>query len=424
MEIKQCRFEESDIQFIDGDRGSNYPSKADFMSKGYCVFLNTGNVTPNGFDFSNIDFISKEKDEALRKGKVNINDIILTTRGTVGNSAFMSEDIPFKNIRINSGMVIVRANKEKIDPYFLYSFFRSELFKKQCGSNGSGSAQPQLPISALKNIAFPNFDLPTQQKIAKILTALDRKIALNNQINAELEKMAKTLYEYWFVQFDFPDENGKPYKSSGGKMIWNEVLKREVPLGWEVWSLSELCEFKNGVNYEKGENGDTLAKIINVRDVSNSSIFIINNELDEISLEHSKMEKYLADENTILITRSGNPGAIRLVIEEENLIYCGFIIGCKLNKKENYLPVFYTLKNVEELMKDKSAGTILKNISQDTLKDLQIALPKNDKISEEFNQKVIAYFSLIKKNLKQTQTLTQYRNFLLPMLMNGQVEIL
>ncbi|VEH67354.1 Uncharacterised protein [Rodentibacter pneumotropicus] len=122
MTINYKKFEYADVQFIDGDRGVNYPSKADFTKSGYCLFLNTGNVTSDGFDFSNLDFISKERDELLRKGKVDVYDIVLTTRGTVGNAAYVSDNIPYKHIRINSGMVIVRADQNKIDPYFCIHF--------------------------------------------------------------------------------------------------------------------------------------------------------------------------------------------------------------------------------------------------------------------------------------------------------------
>lgn len=235
----------TDIEFIDGDRGQNYPSKSDFFANEYCVFLNTGNITKNGFDFSKLDFITEEKDKSLRKGKVKIDDIILTTRGTVGNVALVTESIKYPNMRINSGMVIIRSKKD-FTPLFLNTFFRSELFKKQALTNGSGSAQPQLPISALKNISIPKLDKKTQAKITSVLSALDEKIALNNQINATLEQMAKTLYDYWFLQFDFPDENGKPYKSSGGEMVYNKTLKRDIPKGWEVKKLSEIAKTGSG----------------------------------------------------------------------------------------------------------------------------------------------------------------------------------
>ena len=139
------------FEIIDGDRGSNYPSKSEFTKSGYCVFLNTKNVPSSGFDFSNIDFISKERDEMLRKGKLNRNDIVMTTRGTIGNVAVYTENFPFDCIRINSGMVILRS-KPEFDRTYLYTVLKSDIFNAQLKNTSSGSAQPQLPIKDLKEI--------------------------------------------------------------------------------------------------------------------------------------------------------------------------------------------------------------------------------------------------------------------------------
>ncbi|MBF04846.1 MAG: hypothetical protein CMP76_16310 [Flavobacterium sp.] len=135
--------------FIDGDRGSNYPTQSDFHKNEYCLFLNAGNVTKIGFDFSVCSYITKDKDESLRKGKLNTNDIVLTSRGTVGNIALYSEQIEIKNIRINSGMLILRP---KIKAAFLYTLLKSSEFTKQIEKYISGSAVPQLPIKDLSAI--------------------------------------------------------------------------------------------------------------------------------------------------------------------------------------------------------------------------------------------------------------------------------
>ena len=144
-------------EIIDGDRGKNYPKQEDFFSDEYCLFLNAKNVTNHGFDFSDCMFITKDKDESLRKGKAKRGDVILTTRGTLGNLAFYTDNVPYKNIRINSGMVILRMNRQIIDESFFIEQFRMQIddIKK---SIASGSAQPQLPISTMNkiNIVMPN----------------------------------------------------------------------------------------------------------------------------------------------------------------------------------------------------------------------------------------------------------------------------
>ena len=185
-----------------------------------------------------IRFISKEKDKLLRNGKLQRGDVVITSRGTLGNVAFYGDDIIYEDIRINSGMLIVRSDGEEYLPYYLYIFLRSNIFKWQCDRISSGSAQPQLPVHALKNVLIPKIDLDIQRKIKQCIKCFDDKIELNNQINSKLEAMAKLIYDYWFVQFDFPDENNKPYKSSGGKMIYNKDLKREIPEGWSAGRLS------------------------------------------------------------------------------------------------------------------------------------------------------------------------------------------
>lgn len=155
------------LSIVDGDRGSNYPSKSEFTIDGYCLFLNTSNVRKGEFAFSKCDFITKEKDEILRKGKLVREDVVLTTRGTIGNTAYFSRNIPFDNVRINSGMVILRCDTTKIFPPYLIIFLNSSIFITQTNKLMSGSAQQQLPIRVLNEIYFPLPPLAEQKRIVK-----------------------------------------------------------------------------------------------------------------------------------------------------------------------------------------------------------------------------------------------------------------
>jgi len=188
---------EANIQIIDGDRGKNYPNK--FTESGYCLFLNAKNVTSKGFSFDSKQFISKERDELLGKGKLQRNDVILTTRGTVGNVALYDETVPYDNVRINSGMVILRCNQEIVNPRFLYYTMQSEKVQSQIFQMRTGSAQPQLPISHLVNLEIDLPDLTTQRTIAATLSTLDAKIAINTAINQRLEQIAQAIFKSWFV---------------------------------------------------------------------------------------------------------------------------------------------------------------------------------------------------------------------------------
>ena len=139
--------------------------------------------------------------------------------------------------------------------------------------------------------------------------------------------MVKQLYDYWFVQFDFPNAEGKPYKSSGGKMVYNDKLKREIPEGWEVRQLGNLCSFRNGINYTKDEVGESYS-IVNVRNISATSIILDTEHFDVITIPSSKASKYILTKKDIIIARSGCPGATRLLQIPNNTLFCGFIICC------------------------------------------------------------------------------------------------
>lgn len=180
------------LSFEDGDRGKNYPKISDFKDEGYCVFLNTGNVRDNGFKFSKLSYISEEKDALLRKGKLRRGDVILTTRGTIGNIGLYNDEVPYENIRINSGMVILRANQEVILPEYLFNLFRSSIIKQQIKIKTSGAAQPQLPIKTLVTFTAPVCQcLKEQQRIVDLISELEKLVNdliinyKNNLINLE-----------------------------------------------------------------------------------------------------------------------------------------------------------------------------------------------------------------------------------------------
>jgi type I restriction enzyme M protein len=170
-------FEKAPFEIIDGDRGNNYPNGDDFSSEGYCLFLNTKNVRENGFRFNDLMFITKEKDESLRKGKLQREDVLLTTRGTIGNTAYYDNSVPFKNVRINSGMLIFRPDNSILLSNYLFYFFQSENCQSQFKLIVSGAAQPQLPIRSLKSALIP---LPEIEVQHKIVTQLEKEQALVN----------------------------------------------------------------------------------------------------------------------------------------------------------------------------------------------------------------------------------------------------
>jgi type I restriction enzyme S subunit len=195
--------DESLLEIIDGDRGVNYPKAHDFHDEGYCLFLNTKNVRPNGFEFESTMFITEKKDGQLRKGKLERNDVVLTTRGTIGNIGLYTDDVPFDNIRINSGMLIFRPHKCSLLPSFLFELLRSEIVKEQIRKQTTGAAQPQLPIKTLVNFTIPvPKNLEDQKGLVKRLHAFEPEIqrleSIYQQKVAALEELKKSLLHQAF----------------------------------------------------------------------------------------------------------------------------------------------------------------------------------------------------------------------------------
>ena len=191
------RFESLDNLFdiIDGDRGKNYPKSDELFDEEYCLFLNTKNVTKNGFSFNIKQFITETKDKLLRKGKLERHDIVLTTRGTIGNVAYYDESISYDHLRINSGMVILRAKKTELNRQFILHVLKDDNYYKRLIS---GSAQPQLPITKIKKILLPIPPLVLQNEFADFVAQVDKsQLAIQKSLE-ELENLKKSLMQEYF----------------------------------------------------------------------------------------------------------------------------------------------------------------------------------------------------------------------------------
>ena len=202
MSFETWTLEDAEIRLIDGDRGKNYPKQADFNASGHCLFLSAKNVTSSGFQFSDPVFIGKERHDLLRAGTLERGDIVMTTRGTIGNVAYYDSSVSYPLVRINSGMMIFRANQELWNTRFLYYVLTSPVIQDQITSLTSGSAVPQLPARDLKKFALPKVPLSVQNRIEAIISSLSDKLSLNQRINQTLEQMAQAIFKSWFVDFE------------------------------------------------------------------------------------------------------------------------------------------------------------------------------------------------------------------------------
>ena len=402
MEWKEVDIEQTSIEIIDGDRGKNYPKNNELTNSGYCLFLSAANVTKNGLQFSNNSFITKEKDALLRKGKLMPQDIVLTTRGTVGNVGFYGDDVPYLNMRINSGMVIIRPG-EDFDTMFLYLYLRSCYFRAQITQFQSGSAQPQLPISTLQKMKVIKPDIAAQRRIASILSSLDRKIELNNKINADLEEMAQAIFKNWFVDFE-------PFK--GGKFVDSELGM--IPEGWKVGTLADIAEITMGQSPAGNSLNENREGMIFYQGSSDfgfrfPSIRVFTTE-----------PKRLAVANSVLFSVRAPVGDIN-VAKEECCIGRGVASIKSKYGHDSYL--FYTMKSLHKLFDSfDGEGTVFGSINKKTLSAIQILLP-SDGIVEQFNNIASSFDDRIRSLSDESSRLSLLRDTLLPRLMSGELEI-
>ena len=416
---KVCRPEKGEI--ISGPFGSNISSKY-FVKEGIPVIRgNNLSLSLDKFYDDGFVFVTQEKADELNC-YADRKDLVFTAAGTIGQVGLIPENSKFDRYVISNKQIRVRIDSNKIDVLYAYYWFASPWIQRLLTLSNKGSTVPLLTLWEVKNlpVSYPE-DIEEQHRIALVLETITKRIENNNKINKELESMAKTIYDYWFLQFEFPNEDGKPYKSSDGKMVWSEELKREIPEGWKVKRIDDFGKLNNGINYNKNEVGDKSYKIVNVRNISETSLLLSKTKMDDIVLTARTADNYLLKENDILIARSGIPGAVRILNNDiENTIYCGFIICLRLASDLNRRYLVYTLKDYENTTATTSGGTIMQNVSQSTLKSIKFAVPEKRYILK-FNEKIDSIWSNMQNNEKENQALVSLRNFLLPLLMNGQV---
>lgn len=319
---------------------------------------------------------------------------------------------------VNNHAHIIEGNDET-NTDFLYYKLNSISFAPYI----TGSAQPKLNKENLLNIELYIPSKEHQDKIAKVLTLLDQKIQTNNQINQELEAMAKTLYDYWFVQFDFPDQNGNPYKSSGGKMVYHPELKREIPEGWGVETLRDFeSKIITGKTPSKANSDNFGGEIpfITIGDIrGNTFIYSTSESLTDLGAS-VQQNKYLP-EGSLCVSCIATVGEIGFTTEWSHTNQQ--INSIVFEDETNRYYLYFALKNYfENANASAKTGNTFANMNKEDFSGIRIILP-NEEIKNNFHEISEPYFAQIKCLQGQNQELTQLRDWLLPMLMNGQVKI-
>ncbi|MCK9635347.1 MAG: restriction endonuclease subunit S [Methylobacter tundripaludum] len=401
---------DADITIIDGDRGANYPSKDEFANEGYCLFLNTGNIKNDCFDFSSCDFITENKDALLRKGKLRRKDVVLTTRGTVGSVGFFHNNISYEHIRINSGMVVLRC-AESVSPYYSYHLFKSPLLKTQYSLYSSGAAQPQLPIKDLKRIKLPIPPLSVQEKIAAILSAYDELIENNQRRIVLLEKIAEEVYREWFVRLRFPGHDKV------------KVIKG-VPEGWKLVKLEKAFDFTGGGTPTKEvsrywDGGDV--NWFTPSDITGANgIFLerSGNQCTEEGFNKSSAKMFPA--YSVMLTSRATIGAVGINLTPA-CTNQGFIT-CIPNAQYRLSYLYHWIKLAKPHFELLSGGATFAELTKGTFKKIEILTPP-EKLVEKFDELESPIFKAIERYHRQNTKLIATRDLLLPRLISGKLSV-
>ena len=373
-------------EIIDGDRGKNYPKQDEFYPQGYCLFLNTGNVTKEGLIFEENQFIMKEKDEALRNGKLKRGDIVYTTRGTVGNAGYYNSSVPYENVRINSGMVILRSNGEIVDARFLYQILKSEYYRPYFKQYCTGSAQPQLPIKNFSQIYLNVPDIKTQHRIADILSVYDNLIENNQKQIKLLEEAAQRLYKEWFVDLRFPGHE-------------NTKIVDGVPEGWRRGLLKELISVNYGKDHKKAPDDGNIP-------VYGSGGLM------------RKCNKSLFSGEAVLIPRKGSLNNIMYV--DETFWTVDTMFYATMKQPHTAVFVYFFVKAFD--MYSMNIGAAVPSMTAKILDAMDVVIPDKETL-EKFDKLTKTYFNKIKTLQGQNERLKIARDLLLAKLMSGEVEV-
>ena len=330
------------------------------------------------------------------------DDIIISrTGGSIGTLMYIDKD--YKSV-YNNGLICLKIDKERYNPRYIYYCLKLDGFKKHIQKCSLGnSTQENIRMNDMLEYMIPDFNLTIQNQIVDVLKDLDDKIQNNNAINVELESMAKTIYDYWFLQFEFPNEDGKPYKSSGGKMVWNEELKREIPEGWGVKVIEDFCRIFTGK-----------------KDV-NQALEAGEYKFFSCSPDYKYSNEMLHSGKAILVSGNGSYTGRTIFVNDAFDLYQRTYACVSSTDKDILEYIYYSMLRVfTQKVGGGTHGSAIPYIVFDDIAKEPILY--NADIVEKYQNIVIPLQEKIIKNQRENEELSSLRDFLLPMLMNGQVE--
>lgn len=385
-------------------------------------------ITPKDLSDQNRKYIDRGERTITGEGLSKISSVLLpkgtlllSSRAPIGLLSIANTELVtnqgFKNIVTDSSVLFNE---------YLYYYLKINV--EYLNKLGTGTTFKELSKTTLENINIRIPSVPVQKTVASTLSALDSKIEINNQINQQLEEMAKTTYDYWFVQFDFPNEEGKPYKSSGGKMVYNKQLRREIPEGWEVKTIEDYCPSTGGFAFKSSWWTDYGVKVVKIKNIQEDNTIDIN-DLDKVDISDKNVdERFMATPGDVLIAMTGATiGKYGVVPISDTPIYINQRVGHFKLADESLSKLPFLINSMhQEYFRESifayAGGAAQPNISNEQINKIPLIYPK-DKVVDDYNALLLSSYKTILNNQYENQQLASLRDWLLPMLMNGQVEV-
>ena len=420
-------FELKDLTIKIGSGATPRGGKEAYKSEGISL-IRSQNVLDFSVSLEGLVFIDEEQAYALRNVIIEKDDILINI---TGDSVARVAKIPPEVIpaRVNQHVAILRPNKKKLDSDYLLYYLLNPSFKRHLFRIASdGATRNALTKSDLEELVIraPE-DISDQKEIAKLLSGYDKKITLLRQQNQTLEGLAQTLFKRWFVEFEFPDENGRPYKSSGGKMVESEL--GEIPEGWRVGNLGEFSSLKSGYAFKSNDFVENNSvKAIKIKDLKGNGVVDISNasSIDSQVTNIDRVKYFKLKEGDIVLAMSGNTtGKIGIIPSHKNGLYLNQRVGKFFLKDVTFRSFVYNFLmsgNYEERILSMGYGSAQPNINPKQIEEIETLIP-NERVLADFTKISDPIYIKTLVNSDEIQTLTQLRDTLLPKLMSGEVRV-
>lgn len=396
---KKAKLKDIILQTID-NRGKTPP----LSEQGYeLIEVNAINPSSRTPIYTNVrKFIDEETYKNwFRDGTIKADDILVPTVGTIGNVSISKED----RGAIAQNLIALRVNKVVAAPDYIYYLMYSESFKRSLINLDIGGVQPSIKVPHMLDLQFTLPPLSEQKRIANILSSFDNKIEILKKENKILEDIAENIFKEWFVKYNFPNKDGKPYKDSGGKMIDSEL--GPIPEGWRVGKLGEMTELKSGYPFHSKHYTDkSKNRIIRIGDIRGDGSVNIDDTfyVVEESTKDTRTKEFLLEEGDLLISMSGTIGRIGVIPKHTNYLYLNQRVGKFFIKKPlfyNYIKRFILTKAFQDDVRNMGYGSVQMNINPTQIHQISIVVPDNHliqiykNIDNSFNRKAIAYTSYV-----------------------------